>query len=75
MKVVLRAEDDTLRPQKDENDRNYLSDSYDGPGVFISVKLSSARIYIFDSIIDSINFKMGVSSIHGAMRMSRSLWI
>ncbi len=35
VKVILRAEDDTIRPEKVEStattERNYLDDSYDGP--------------------------------------------
>jgi len=59
VKVVLRAEDDTLRPEKDQDERNYLGDNYDGPRrVYLRETYISHDIY-FNSIIDSINLKMG----------------
>ncbi len=59
VKIVLRAEDDTLRPEKDNTTRNYLSSDYDGPQrVYLREGYLSHDIY-FDSVIDSINIKMG----------------
>ncbi len=63
VKVILRAEDDTIRPEKVEStattERNYLDDSYDGPQrVYLREAYISHDIY-FDSIIDSVNLKMG----------------
>jgi hypothetical protein len=59
VKIVLRAEDDTLRPEKDNTTRNYLSSDYDGSQrVYLREGYISHDIY-FDSIIDSINIKMG----------------
>ena len=59
VKVVLRAEDDTLRPEKDDTERNYLGDNYDGPRrVYLHEAYISHDIY-FESVIDSINLKMG----------------
>jgi len=70
VKVILRAEDDSIRPEKEDKttndagtivftDRNHLDDSYDGPQrVYLREAYISHDIY-FDSIIDSVNLKMG----------------
>ncbi|HPJ43486.1 MAG TPA: hypothetical protein PLY21_14255 [Spirochaetota bacterium] len=70
VKVILRAEDDTIRPEKEDKtthpvsgakitDRNYLDDSYDGPQrVYLREAYISHDIY-FESVIDSVNLKMG----------------
>lgn len=57
MKVTLRAEDDTIRPQ-DTGD-NYLRENNTGPQrVYLNEAYISHDIY-FESLLDSINLKMG----------------
>jgi len=70
VKVILRAEDDTIRPEKVDKttddagttvftERNHLDDSYDGPQrVYLREAYISHDIY-FESVIDSVNLKMG----------------
>lgn len=59
VKAVLRAEEDSLRP--DEDDENYVYYMRDDKGprrVYLREAYISHDIY-FDSLIDSINIKMG----------------
>ena len=57
VKVILRAEDDTLRPEDTGN--NYLRDDDTGPQrVYLREGYISHDIY-FDSVIESLNFKLG----------------
>ncbi|HOP63638.1 MAG TPA: hypothetical protein PK358_12660 [Spirochaetota bacterium] len=72
VKVILRAEDDSLRPEKKDREiektdttetvvstRNHLADDYEGPQrVYLREAYISHDIY-FDSIIDSVNLKLG----------------
>lgn len=60
VKVTLRAEDDTIRPEDDpDNKYDYLRSDDTGPRrAYLREAYISHDIY-FDSIIDSINLKMG----------------
>ncbi|HPQ52041.1 MAG TPA: hypothetical protein PK253_02255 [Spirochaetota bacterium] len=60
VKVTLRAEDDSIRPEDDpDNQYDYLRSDDTGPRrAYLREAYISHDIY-FDSIIDSINLKMG----------------
>ncbi len=65
VKVTLRAEDDTIRPEDNDtdtqhlNEKDYLRSDETGPRrAYLREAYISHDIY-FDSIIDSINLKMG----------------
>jgi hypothetical protein len=59
VKVILRGEEDSLRPDEgEENDRYYLRDDTGSKRVYLREAYISHDIY-FESFVDSVNIKMG----------------
>lgn len=60
VKVILRAEDDTLRPQDDpDSSSDYLRSDQTGPQRIYLREAYISHDFYFESFIDSINIKMG----------------